>query len=204
MHNCSILCQLLEVYQQGPFYLPCQSIEHYPYQHWNDPGTKVSKIVPLVGFFNFMLHSILNLNLIEKQSPLTSMLIVTMHEYTNTHIEHWSTSTFNLATWISRIFILETSSWLSSVTFLFTLEMSCLRSSELFCGGWSWDVANFPHRGWMENWGSGRYLCRSRTRGDLDTTRHLVLHRISIKKKVHGQWDISTTGHIIIECDGRL
>ena len=42
-----------------------------------------------------------------------------------------------------------------------------------------------------------------RTREDLDTTRHLVLWRISIRKRVHGQWDISTMRCIIMEHDGR-
>ena len=42
-------------------------------------------------------------------------------------------------------------------------------------------------------------------RQDLDTERYLVLCRISIKKKrLHWQLDISTTGCIIIEGDGRL
>lgn len=53
----------------------------------NDPGTKASKVVPLVGLFKFMLHSVLNLNPIEKQFALTSILIITKHEYTNAHVE---------------------------------------------------------------------------------------------------------------------
>ena len=43
-----------------------------------------------------------------------------------------------------------------------------------------------------------------RTRRDLDATRHLVLCRISIRRKVHGQQDISTMGCVIIKQDGRL
>ena len=43
-----------------------------------------------------------------------------------------------------------------------------------------------------------------RTREDLDTTRHLVLHRISVRREVHQQQDISTMRHIIVEGNGRL
>ena len=42
-----------------------------------------------------------------------------------------------------------------------------------------------------------------RTRGDLDTTRHLVLYRISIRREVYWQQDISTTGHVIMEGNRR-
>ena len=42
-----------------------------------------------------------------------------------------------------------------------------------------------------------------RTRGDLDATRHLVLHRISVRRKVHQQQDISTTVCVIKEYDER-
>ena len=42
-------------------------------------------------------------------------------------------------------------------------------------------------------------------RQDLDTAKYLVLCRISInKEKLHRQLDISTTGRIITEDDGRL
>ena len=46
---------------------------------------------------------------------------------------------------------------------------------------------------------------REFARQDLDAARYLVLHRISIRKEtLHRQQDISTTGHVIMEGDGRL
>ena len=45
---------------------------------------------------------------------------------------------------------------------------------------------------------------RGFARQDLDAARYLVLHRISVKKEtLHSQQDISTTGHVITEGDGR-
>ena len=42
------------------------------------------------------------------------------------------------------------------------------------------------------------------SRQDLDTARYLVLRRISMRRLVHQQCDISTTRHVIMEDDGRL
>ena len=42
-----------------------------------------------------------------------------------------------------------------------------------------------------------------RTRGDLDATKHLVLQRISVRRKVHWQQNISTMGLVIMEDDRR-